>query len=89
MDGRTSGEAICDECLSKSSTPDHIKSAPWDCDYCGDKIYKFAHGNALSDVLINRVSATVRLDYGRMEIEVTCKKCKEKQWKVVDWGWLP
>lgn len=91
MDGRTSGEAICDDCLSKSPTPHKIKSAPWNCDYCGKKIYQFAHGNILSDVLVNTVPATVRLDYGRMEIEVKCqnKKCGEKQWKTVDWGWLP
>lgn len=82
---------ICDDCISSSKDLRQLTAGHWDCDYCGKKIYNFAHGNMLSDVLINRVPTTIKLDYGRMEIEVTCndRSCNKKQWKVIDWGWLP
>lgn len=62
-----------------------------DCEDCGKLIYKFAHGNILSDVLFNTASATIHLEYGEATIEATCpnKDCKKKQSRTMNWGWKP
>jgi hypothetical protein len=67
-----------------------IKGAEWSCRWCGNKIYTFAHGNILSDVLYNTSNATIRLDYGRITIRARCtnKDCKEWNEDYIDWGWL-
>jgi len=88
-DKRVSSEAICDECI-KNGELQKIKGAEWSCRRCGKKIYTFAHGNILSDVLFNTSNATIRLDYGRMTIRARCtnKDCKEWNEDHIDWGWL-
>ena len=88
-DQQVSSEAICDECINKGELQ-KIKGAEWSCRWCGNKIYTFAHGNILSDVLYNTSNATIRLDYGRITIRARCtnKDCKEWNEDYIDWGWL-
>lgn len=88
-DQRVSSEAICDDCIKKGELQ-KIKGAEWSCRWCGRKIYTFAHGNILSDVLLNTSNATIELDYGRITIRARCpnKDCKEWNEDSIDWGWL-
>jgi hypothetical protein len=53
-------------------------------------IYKFAHGNILSDVLLNHSNATIQLNYGKISIKARCpnKECKKWNEDEIDWGWL-
>lgn len=89
-DKRVSPEAICDECMGKGEFQ-KIKGAEWCCEQCGRKIYTFAHGNVLSDVLFNNSNATIRLEYGQISIRARCtnKDCKRWNEERIDWGWLP
>jgi hypothetical protein len=88
-DGKVSSEAICDDCLSKGDF-NQIKGGEWCCAYCGRMIYKFAHGNILSDVLLNHSNATIQLNYGKISIKARCpnKECKKWNEDEIDWGWL-
>ena len=86
-----SRSVICDECIRKTSDPRELKGAEWKCDYCGSLIYKFAHNNILSDLLINTVSANINLEYGKMTIAARCpnSKCKRENTRTINWGWMP
>jgi hypothetical protein len=86
-----SRSVICDECIQKASDPRELKGAEWKCDYCGSLIYKFAHNNILSDLLINTVSANINLEYGKMTIVARCpnSKCKRENTRTINWGWMP
>lgn len=94
-DDKLSNEAICDECISTKELAS-IKSGEWKCEHvnhrnevCGQMLYKFAHNNILSSILKNTANTKVTLNYGQMEIEISCPKCREKSRQVVEWGWLP
>jgi hypothetical protein len=94
-DEKLSNEAICDDCISTKEL-ETIKSGEWKCEHvnhknetCGQMLYKFAHNNILSSILKNTANAKVTLNYGQMEIEISCPKCREKSRQVVEWGWLP
>ncbi len=93
-DGKLSNEAICDDCISNKDLST-IRSGEWCCEYtnhdgntCGHMLYKFAHNNILSSILKNTANTKVTLNYGQMEIEISCPKCRRKSSKVVEWGWL-
>lgn len=94
-DEKLSNEAICDDCISTKELGT-IKSGEWKCEHvnhknetCGQMLYKFAHNNILSSILKNTANAKVTLNYGQIEIEISCPKCREKSRQVVEWGWLP
>lgn len=94
-DEKFSTEAICDDCI-KNKDLDTIKSGEWTCEHtnhkgetCGHMLYKFAHNNILSSILKNTANTKVTLNYGQMEIEISCPKCRQKSSKMVEWGWLP
>ncbi len=93
-DDKLSNEAICDDCIDKKDLQS-IKSGEWRCEHknnkgelCNALLYKFAHNNIMNTNLMNNSNATIKLNYGQMEILVTCKDCKNKSQKFVDWGWL-
>ena len=93
-DDKLSNEAICDECIDQKDLQS-IKSGEWRCEHennkgeiCNALLYKFAHNNIMNTNLMNHSNATITLNYGQMEINVTCKDCKNKSQKIVDWGWL-
>ena len=93
-DDKLSNEAICDECIDKKDLQS-IKSGEWRCEHenskgeiCNALLYKFAHNNIMNTNLMNHSNATITLNFGQMEINVTCKDCKNKSQKLVDWGWL-
>jgi hypothetical protein len=95
FDEKISNEAICDDCV-KSADLSTIKSGEWCCEHtnhegntCGHMLYKFAHNNILSSILKNTANTKVTLNYGQMEIEISCPKCRKKSSKMVEWGWLP
>jgi hypothetical protein len=94
-DEKLSNEAICDDCVG-SADLSTIKSGEWLCEHtnhdgntCGHMLYKFAHNNILSSILKNTANTKVTLNYGQMEIEISCPKCRKKSTKMVEWGWLP
>lgn len=94
-DEKISNEAICDDCISNKEL-ETIKSGEWKCQHvnhknetCGQMLYKFAHNNILSSILKNTANAKVTLNYGQMEIEISCPKCRNKSRQIVEWGWLP
>lgn len=94
FDDKLSNEAICDDCISKKDLQS-IKSGEWRCGHennkgeiCNAMLYKFAHNNIMNTNLMNNSNATITLNYGQMDITVTCKDCKNKSQKFVDWGWL-
>jgi hypothetical protein len=90
-DDQVTSEAICDGCLTSGKQLTTLGAGEWKCDQCGKLIYKFAHGNVLSDTLRNTSSVTIRLEYGRMEITAKCpnKDCRAEQTRAIDEGWLP
>jgi hypothetical protein len=95
LDEKFSTEAICDDCVA-SSDLSTIKSGEWCCEHinhegnvCGRMLYKFAHNNILSSILKNTANTKVTLNYGQMEIEISCPECRQKSTKMVEWGWLP
>ncbi len=95
FDEKISNEAICDDCVG-STDLSTIKSGEWLCEHtnhdgnaCGHMLYKFAHNNILSSILKNTANTKVTLNYGQMEIEISCPKCRKKSTKMVEWGWLP
>lgn len=94
-DEKFSDEAICDDCIAGSDLST-IKSGEWLCEHtnhegntCGHMLYKFAHNNILSSILKNTANTKVVLNYGQMEIEISCPKCRKKSSKMIEWGWLP
>ena len=93
-DEKLSNEAICDSCIDQKDLQS-IKSGEWRCEHennkgeiCNAMLYKFAHNNIMNTNLMNNSNATITLNYGQMDIIVTCKDCKKKSQKFVDWGWL-
>lgn len=95
LDDKFSTEAICDDCIG-SKDLQSIKNGEWRCEYdngkgeyCNTLLYKFAHNNILNTTSLNTSIAKIQLNYGQMEIEVSCPKCRKKSSKAVEWGWLP
>jgi len=95
LDEKFSNEAICDDCIN-SKDLQSIKNGEWRCEYSNEKgeycntlLYKFAHNNILNTTSLNTSIAKIQLNYGQMEIEVSCPKCRKKSAKMVEWGWLP
>ncbi len=95
LDDKFSTEAICDDCIG-SKDLQSIKNGEWRCEYdnekgelCNTLLYKFAHNNILNTTSLNTSIAKIQLNYGQMEIEVSCPKCRKKSSKSVEWGWLP
>ncbi len=95
-DRKISDEAICDECLSKIKDLQSIKGGEWYCGYadekgriCNTRLYKFAYNNILNTNLQNTSAPKITLDYGRIQVEIACPKCRKKTLAEIDWGWLP
>lgn len=95
LDEKFSTEAICDDCI-ESKDLQSIKSGEWHCEHnnekgelCNTMLYKFAHNNILNTTTLSTSVAKIQLNYGQMEIEVSCPKCRKKSSKMVEWGWLP
>lgn len=96
-DEKLSNEAICDGCMEITDLQS-IRKGEWHCEHtneegvlCDRLLYKFAHNNILNTTTLNTSVAKIQLNYGQMEIEVTCPSaiCRKKSYKVVEWGWLP
>lgn len=88
-DQKISNNAICDDCIRTAKDPKTIKQAELKCDYCGNMLYKYAYQNRLNDLLFNKAPADidVELEYGRLQIRIKCKSCKQVNSRWVDWGW--
>lgn len=94
-DHRSSPEAICDTCISKEDLQ-KIPNGEWRCEYegldgkeCNNILQKFAHVNLLNSSLLGGNNLNITLNYGNMEIQVKCSKCKNISKRSVNWGWLP
>jgi len=81
---------ICDECI-RTRSPATMPQGKWRCKYCGKLLYKFTHNNILYGMLLNTAPARVTLEYGRIKVVVKCqnRKCKKKNTKIINWGWMP
>ncbi len=90
QDQKVSNYTICDDCIKGAKDPKTIKNAELKCDYCGVMLYKYAYQNKLNDLLFNQAPAdiNVELEYGRLQIRIKCKHCKETSVRWIDWGWL-
>lgn len=88
-DEKISNNAICDDCIKNAKDPKTIKQAELKCDYCGAMLYKYAYQNRLNDLLFNKAPADidVELEYGRLQIRIKCKGCKQINKRLIDWGW--
>jgi hypothetical protein len=94
-DYRASSEAICDTCISKEDLQ-KLSNGEWRCEFttadgkdCNNVLQKFAHGNLLNSNLFGGNNLNLNLNYGNMEIQIKCSKCKYISKRTVDWGWLP
>lgn len=88
-DQQVSTEPICDDCIKNTQNLRDIKPAEFKCTHCGALLYKYAYQNTLNDLLFNQQPAdiTVVLEYGRLEVQLRCKRCKELNKRWIDWGW--
>ena len=87
---------LCDECVEKGRKKNElvkIKQAKWYCDICGELLYKFVHDNTLSELLFNQAGSALiaTLEYGKLKIETQCpnKKCRHRNIRWIESGWLP
>lgn len=95
-DGKISREAICDDCISKTTDLQSIKKGEWRCewatekgDLCNTLLYKFVYNNILNSNLQHSSPTKITLEYGQAQVEITCPKCRNKTVGEIDWGWLP
>ncbi len=95
-DSQVSDTPICDECLARIESGaldigqdwSKIKVGEWKCDFCGERtLYKFAHNNVVSLWTANQIPIKVKLNYGNLTLSARCPRCKNINYREIDWGW--
>lgn len=80
---------ICEDCLKAMDEPRMTNLAVWNCMYCGRVLYKFNYENRINDLLINKATSDMVLEYGRLKLVVRCgnRECGKINERWIDWGW--